>query len=101
MERGVSLASQDNWLGFCAGSHQNILLRGVLVGFTLRIKFERGNCTILLGDFIEVAGVIDDQFTLAIDDPGADEVVVRFGICYLTLELEQNKCLFTYISIYN
>ena len=92
MERGVSLAPEDNWLRFCAGSHQSILFRGVLVGFTRRIKFERGNCAILLGDIIEVAGVIDDQFTLAINDPGADEIVVRFGICYLALELKQNEC---------
>ena len=93
MESGVSLAPEDNWLRFSAGPHQSILFRGVLVGLTLGIKFERGNCAILLGDVLKVTGVIDDQFTLVIDDPGADEVVVRFGIFYLALELEQNECL--------
>ena len=95
MERG-GLAPEDNWLWFCAGSHQSILFCGVLVGFTLKIKFERGNCAIPLGGVIEVAGVIDDQFTLAIDHPGADKVVVRIGISYLAAELEQNECLFTH-----
>lgn len=86
MERGASLAPEDNRLRLGAGSHQSILFRGVLVGLTLRIKFERGNCAILLGDVLaRVAGVIDDQLILAIDDPGADEVVVGFGICYLAL----------------
>lgn len=92
MERGASLAPEDNRLRLGAGSHQSILFRGVLVGLTLRIKFERGSCAILLGDVLEVAGVIDDQLILAIDDPGADEVVVGFGICYLALELEQTEC---------
>lgn len=92
MERGASLAPEDNRLRLGAGSHQSILFRGVLVGLTLRIKFERGNCAILLGEVLEVAGVIDDQLILAIDEPGADEVVVGFGICYLALELEQTEC---------
>jgi len=83
MESGVSFAPEDNGFGFGAGSHQSILFRGVLVGLTLRIEFERGNCAILLGDVLEVARVIDDQFTLATDDPGADKVVVGFGIRYL------------------
>jgi len=87
MERGVSLAPEDNWLWLSAGSHQSILLCGVFVGLTLRIKFERGNCTVLLGGVLEVTGVINDQLTVAIDDAGADEVVVGFGICYLELEL--------------
>ena len=83
MESGVSLAPEDNrfWLG--AGSHQSILFRGVLVGLTLRIEFQRGNCAILFGDVLEVARVINDQTTLATDDPGADKVVVGFGIRYL------------------
>jgi len=50
---------------------------------TLRIEFERGNCAILFGDVLEVARVINDQTTLATDDPGADKVVVGFGIRYL------------------
>jgi len=60
MECGVSLAPEDNWLRLGAGSYQSILFRGVLVGLALRIEFERGNCGILLGDVLEVAGVIDD-----------------------------------------
>ena len=92
MERGATLAPEDNRLRLGTGSHQSILFRGVLVGLALRIKFERGNCAILLGDVLEVAGVIDDQLILAIDDPGADEVMVGFGICYLALELEKTEC---------
>ena len=88
MERGVSLAPEDNWLWLSAGSHQSILLCAVFVGLTVRIKFERGNCTVLLGGVLEVTGVINDQLTVAIDDPCADEVVMGFGICYLELELE-------------
>jgi len=88
MERGVSLAPEDNWLWLSAGSHQSILLCDVFVGLTLRIKFERGNCTVLLGGVLEVPGVINNQFTVAIDDAGADEVVMGFGIFYLELELE-------------
>lgn len=83
MERGVSLAPEDDRLWLSAGSHQSILLCGVFVGLTLRIKFERGNCTVLLGGVVEVTGVINDQFTVAINDAGADEVVMGFGICYL------------------
>ena len=85
MESGVSLAPEDNWLRPGDGSHQSILFRGVLVGLTLRIEFQRGNCAILFGDVLEVARVINDQFTLATDDPGADKVVVGFGIRYLAL----------------